>query len=361
MKLGICANFGPPHCGGSEQVIKNISTILIDRYGYDITIFGYNYKKKEVYKGINLCPCLKGEQFISQIAKLDSLMVYSDSFWGFPSIIDNFKELGCKLTVVLVGAYYSRSNPYILKLLKKSIDKINLITHSSITPDYKFCIDNNFPVNVIPNGVDLSEFRENNVNFKEKYGIKNKRILLNIGNYFYGKGQEALSDIHDKLGGSIDDFVTISISSTVQYNHEQLFLNKCKRKAHGANIKFLRDIPREDVVSAFRASDIFLFTSRKEVAPLVILECRAAKLPYVSMDVGDISSHPGGILIPSPNKDSNGYSIIDDNIIKQYFLAILKLVKLKDFRESIIEEGQAGIDVLDWNIIAPLYHEVFSQ
>jgi glycosyltransferase involved in cell wall biosynthesis len=44
------------------------------------------------------------------------------------------------------------------------------------------------------------------------------------------------------------------------------------------------------------AADLFLFTSRVECAPLVILEAMAAGVPWVSYDVGNVSELPGGIV-----------------------------------------------------------------
>ena len=359
MELGICCNFGPPHCGGSEQVIENISTRLIERYGYNITIFGNNYKRKEIYKGINLCPCLKGDQFVSQIANLDSLMVYSDSQWNMDNILNNIKKIDCGLSLALVGGYHMRSHPAIFELLKKNIDKFNLITHSKVTPDYKWCIDNELPVKVVPNGINTSEFSENSINFRKKYNIKKKYIILNLSNMFYGKGFDILPKIYQKLSNRLDDFIFLQLSNSVKYPYDQIFLNRTKQQCNGMNIRFLRDLPREDVVASFKESDIFLFTSKKEVCPLVILESRAAKLPWVSMDVGNTIEQPGGIVISNQSVDYKGYKIVDDKIVDNYVGNIIKILKDKDMRDKLITEGQKDIEEIDWDNIVPLYNEVF--
>ena len=127
------------------------------------------------------------------------------------------------------------------------------------------------------------------------------------------------------------------------------------------NIRFLRNLPREDVVAAFNWSDIFLFTSRKEVAPLVILESRAAKLPFVSLRVGDIEEQPGGISIFFRDVDHKGYAIIDKRVVNHYSAAITNLLKMDGLRKSVIDEGQKNIGDIDWDNIVPLYHEVFSK
>ena len=195
MKLAILSNFGPyplygGSTGGSEIVIQQISERLIKDYSYIVDVYAYNYKKHSIHNNINLFPCFKGDKFINQISnKYDHIFCYSDSFWGYEDLVRSIDKLGCKLTVVLVGAYYTISHPDILKVLKENIHKFNLITHSSITLDYQFCIDNNLPVSVISNGICQKEFNSNSINFREKYNIKSQYIILNISSFFYGKNQ----------------------------------------------------------------------------------------------------------------------------------------------------------------------------
>jgi glycosyltransferase involved in cell wall biosynthesis len=368
MKICILSNFGPGFglmgtgTGGSEIVIQHVAERLIKDYNYFVDIYAFNYKKHSTYNNINLFPCEKGDKLISQISqKYDHLFCYSDSFWELKTLINNLNNINCKISIALVGAYFLQSHPDILKILKENINKFNLITHSTITPDYQFCIDNNLPVSVISNGIDQNEFNNNSINFREKYNIKNQHIILGISNFFFGKGNEVLPDIYDRLGEKLEDYIIIQISSTVDYPHDKIFLEKCKKKSHGANIRFLRDIPREDVVAALKCSNVFVSHSRKEVAPLVILECRAAKLPWVSLRVGNVNEQKGGIPIDYTEVDSKGYVNIDNKVIKHFYMAILQLLKLEHLREQVIREGQENIEQLDWKNILPLYHKVFNK
>jgi glycosyltransferase involved in cell wall biosynthesis len=262
--------------------------------------------------------------------------------------------------VALVGAYHMQSHSEIFNLFKKNIDKFNLITHSSVTPDYKWCIDNDLPVRVIPNGVDLAEF-DNTIDFREKYNIKEKYIILNIGNFFEGKGFEIIPQVCRKLSKKLDDFIILQLSNTIKYPYDKVFLDRTRKQSSGLNIRFMRDLPREDVVAAFLNSDVFLMPSRKEVAPLVILESRAAKLPWVSMRVGDISNQAGGIPIEFENVDQKEYVFVDSKIINHFVAAIVHLLKMPRLRQGAIREGQTDIEEIDWDNIVPLYHEVFSR
>lgn len=369
MRLGILCNFGfGPSCvggsiGGSEIVIKHISEILSsDKFGYKVNVYGHNYKKVYSYsENIKLIPYSKGNGIISQINDNDSVLIYSDSTWGLDILLRNIKQIVPRLSCALVGAYHMQSHPEIFKLFKENIDKFNLITHSSITPDYKWCIDNDLPVKVIPNGVNLEEFEQNTINFREKYNIKEKYIILSVNNFFYGKGFEVLPQICRKLSDILDDFIILQISNTIKYPYDKVFLDRTRKQSKGLNIRFMRDLPREDVVAAFNASDLFLMPSKKEVAPLVILESRASKLPWVSMRVGDTSNQTGGIPVDFNSVDKKGYAIVDNKVINHFAVAIGHLLNMPRMRQSVISEGQQDIENIDWDNIVPLYDEVFSR
>lgn len=356
MKLGIFCNFGPPHCGGSEIVLENIATRLIDQYGYNITIYGHNYSNNFKHKGINIVPCNKGDALISQINENDHVFTYSDSFWGWDTIVENIDKVVPDVSVALVGAYHMRGdNKFTVEKFKANLDRFRVICHSEGW-DYQWCRDNDIPHTIIPNGVDLEEFENNTIDFREKYKIKEKHIILNVSNYFYGKGQENLGKISKYLRKFRDDFIIVSISNSIKYPYDKVFLERAKRGFGKEKCLFLRDIHREDVVAAYKGSDVFLFPSRKEVAPLVLWEARAAKIPWVSWAVGDACSHHDGLCHVYCVPDKKGYIIADDHAISSLAMFTARCIKEKEEPKHYDEVVQH-----DWKNIVPLYDEVFSR
>ena len=359
MKLAIICNYGPPHCGGSEEVLKNISKYLISEYNYEITIFARNYKQTAFWKGINLSPCPKGSALIPKLKNFDHIFIYSDSQWNFTDIVSQMDKISSKVSVALVGAYHLRSHPSILSVIKKNIDRINFITHSSVTPDYNWCVNKNIDVTVIPNGVNLSEFNTKNISFREKYGIKERYIILSVSNFFFGKGFDLIPKVCKEIDSK--DVVFVSISNTIEYPYDKVFLKKTINQSNGLNVKFLRDLPRKDVISAFQSADIFLSYSKKEVAPLVILESQASATPWVSMDVGDTITRRGGIVIQNPKEDNKGYKIVDSAIINMYAKSIIRILESEDLRSKLINDAIIDIEQLDWNNISSMYNLVFNS
>jgi len=368
MKIGILCNFGPgivsgiPQIGGSEAVIENISKLLIKNYNYEVNIYSFNYDKKDTYHNINIIPCGKNNKLIDQINSYTNVLIYSDSTWSLPVILDNINKIKPKITLVLVGAYFLKSHPEYLQILKNNINKFNLVVHSRSTPDYKFCVENNLPVFVIPNGISTEEFKkDNSINFREKYKIKERYVILNIANFFYGKGQDSLGLINKELKKYLKDFIFVQISSSIKYPYEQRFLERAKRNFGKEKCLFLRNIPREDVVSAFNNSDIYLNLSFKEVSPLILYESRASSLPFVSSNVGNSIEQKGGIIIVNNNEDEKGYKIVDKQIIDKYVDSIIRILTNNSLRERLIREGQEDIKQYDWKNIVPEYNKLFKN
>lgn len=360
MILGMFCNYGPPHCGGSETVLHNIAKNIVMTYGYKVNIYAFNYHDKKDMEYYTIVPCYKDFRIISQINENEHIFIYSDSFWGMEEILRNLNKINCRASLCLLGADFLPSRPDLMKVVINNRSRIDLICHSQGEVSSIFQKNGLIP-NVIPNGVDLSEFKMCNVDFRKKYNIVEENVLLNVSNYFFGKGQELLPLIYKKLEGRISDFVIISISNSIKYPYDLVFLDRCKKQSKGMNIRFLRDLPREDVVSSFLASNIFLFTSKKEVSPLVILESRASKIPYVSMAVGNVSENKGGISIPFNRIDPKGYVVIDNNIIQKVADSIVSIMKNNELRNSIINDGQEDLELLDWKNIVHTYNKVFTN
>lgn len=363
MKLGICCNFTFPSVGGSEIVCKAIAEQMANTYGMDVTTFGHNVQKDFTHNKVKYTKCLKGNRFLEQINELDHLFIYSDSFWGFQTILDGLDSIRPTLSIALLGMYLMRDNPYLFNIFREERKHFKVITHSNSYQDYKKCFEEKIPVTVIPNGVDVGEFSGISVSFREKYGIDTDNMILNVSNYFYGKGQEHLISIGNILSMKRDDFTIVQLSNTVKYPYDKIFYKRtkdeCDRRAD-FKYKFLRDIPREDVISAFIEADVSVLPSLKEVAPLVLLESQAAGTPWVSMDVGNADELWGGTSITNLDFDAKGYKIMTNEAVSQFAKNIN--MYLSDSR-SYEEDTDVGIkqayQIYNWDKVCEQYYNIF--
>ena len=99
------------------------------------------------------------------------------------------------------------------------------------------------------------------------------------------------------------------------------------------------------VGSVLAQADIFLFTSRVECAPLVILEAMAAGKPWVSYEVGNVSELRGGVVVAS----------VDE-------LVVVAREILDQKRPEIGREGhEAWEDSHRWERIVARYESIFEE
>lgn len=119
------------------------------------------------------------------------------------------------------------------------------------------------------------------------------------------------------------------------------------------------DFPREELVQAYMASDLFVFASNIEYSPLVLFETVAAGTPFLSVPVGNAEEIAawtgGGIICPAP-KDERGYTRVNPQRMAE---AIAKA--LQD-PERLAQLGQRGHETwkthYTWDAIAKRYESI---
>ncbi|MHB8931595.1 MAG: glycosyltransferase family 4 protein [Melioribacteraceae bacterium] len=129
-----------------------------------------------------------------------------------------------------------------------------------------------------------------------------------VANYYEGKGQERIVDVVKKMNRP--DFEMIFIGK------EGKTLKQLQQLAEGLNVKFLTNISREDTLAAYHEADLFLFASHFEVFPLVILEAKASKTPFVSVDCGNVKELKGGIVSEVNDLAFNVSKLLDDEKLR---------------------------------------------
>jgi len=369
MKIFILVNHSWPHTGGCEKVVQQIAESLYNQFNCECHILSKSYSgspmhhNNVLYKSLSPSP----QKFLREILqeKPDHILVYSDMFVHWPYLLNNVSSIKCGKTIALVGMNAMRQDGRLLQKLIKSKDDINVVVHSKKYIDYLMCKHYKIPVSVIPNGVDLPEFQNCNIDFRDKYNIdKNKKIILCVSNFFPGKGQQYLPAIIKKVQKRVKDSILISICSDVDfplaYNLQNNFLIEAKKENIG--FRLLKNLDRETVVSAFLAADVFAFPSQKEVAPLVLIESMAAHTPWVSLPVGNSTELAGGIIVPNKNLDMDNNFVYNDEISDIFSKALIKVLENKGYRDKLTSEGKIQVQSdFCFDMIVNKYYDLIKK
>ena len=359
--------FYNPHVGGAEIVIKELSERLVKR-GHSVSVATTKIKERNFKKlnGVNIIEFdIKGSLSNGivgeDIVKYQNFIAYNPA-----DIMMNYaaQQWATDITFSVIGKIYSnRVNiiaPCGYSALKDSrtlrwlnfaqyfnefIPKViplydSAIYHSSNYQDYQFALDHKFTNNVIiPNGVAENEFEGTpKINFRQKYKIKNKFMGLCVANYYKDKGQERI--VRALKETSRTDLTVVFIGKDGEE------LNYLKKISEGLDVLFLKGISREDTVAAFHQADIFLFGSQIEAFPIVILEAKASKTPFVSTNCGNVKELKGGI-------------VCDENLLAA---SINHLLDNESIRKNLGLEGYSEWkENFTWESIVDKYEELYLR
>lgn len=366
MRLVVCLNHAAPfHVGGSEKVAQQVTESMAADYGMECIILA-KWADREIEKnGVRIIP-IKGSDkaFLNQLISLkpDHTFVYSDSFFMWPSIVRDPEPIPGKKSIALVGMNHMRVHGDTFQHFKNNYEHFRVITHSDDYIDYKTCESMGIPVTVINNAIDLNEFKKQDFSFKDRFKVpNNKKLILCVSNFFPGKGQEHLHYILNNVHGKIPDIHACFISTNVNFapantlrRRHDMMLNKALYSSSS-----LKNISRAETIQAFFESDVFAFPSQTEVSPLVILECMAASLPYVSLNVGNVPSLAGGIVCKSNIKRS-GQLQYSQHVYEEFSNAIISILRNENLKNKLGLDGkELMLKNHNWTKIKEQYKNVF--
>lgn len=156
------------------------------------------------------------------------------------------------------------------KFIFNQIDNLTLVTPSNWLKEItqKSFLSKN-KIRVIPNGIDLNVFKNKKGNFKARYNIEDKKIILGVANIWdRRKGLESFKALSNVLKDSYK-IVLVGVSE------EQ------KRNLPTNILGITRTESIEELVEIYSESDVFVNLSVEETMGLVTVEALACGIPAV--------------------------------------------------------------------------------
>lgn len=149
-----------------------------------------------------------------------------------------------------------------------------------------------YPCHVINNGIDLNVFRPIESDIREKYGLKNKKLLLFVASVWNEmKGEHIVYELAEKLD---DSYAIVMIG----------------RKSAKSIPDRIIDLPRtqniEELVKWYTAADVFVNPTLGDNFPTVNIEALACGTPVVTNNTGgspEIAGNEFGRIVYSKTAD----------------------------------------------------------
>ena len=180
----------------------------------------------------------------------------------------------------------------------------------------------NHSINVINNGIDLNVFKPTESNFREKYGLENKKIILGVA---MGLGQRKGFNYFIELAGRIDNnscivLVGVSKKQIVSLPDNVIGIEKTANQ--------------NELAGVYTAADVFVNCTLEDNFPTVNLEALACGTPVITFNTGgsvECIDEDVGIIV----KQGDVEGIID---------AINQIENIKDCGEKCIAKARRCYD-----------------
>jgi len=359
--------FYHPQVGGAEIVVKELSERLVKR-GHRVTVAttkladrtfaelnGVQIEEFDVRgaiaRGFTGSDIARYQQFLLK-HPADIMMNYAAQQWATDLAFDMLASTSNRRVSIIAPCGYSALSDsktlqmpqfadYFNNVISTYLPKYDAaVYHSGRYQDYEFAQNHGFNNSVIiPNGVCEEEFSQMpKVAFRQKYKIATKYLGLCVANFYSGKGQDRVIECVRQMNRT--DFTMVFIGK------EGGQLANLQARATGLNIRFCTDIDRQDVLAAYHEADIFLFGSEKECSPLVIVEAKASRTPFVSTDCGNVREWKGGVVCAPEKMAVYANRILDEEVIHR----------------SFAEDGwKEWKEKLTWESVIDRYEQLYSR
>ena len=378
MKILQVTNFFKPswESGGPARVAYEISKKLIER-GHDVTVYttdGFKSRLNvEKNKPVNV-DGIKTYYFKNLSSYLSSKMVLPTPYYLPLVARKRIKEFDIihihehrTILAAIIHHYAKKYNiPYVLQAhgsvlpnlrrqkLKKIFDllfgysllrdasKVIALTKTELEQYKKMGVEKD-KIEIIPNGIDLSEYANlpEKGKFRKKYSIrKDEKIILYLGRLHKVKGisllTKAFSDLTKEMGnvrlvivGPDDGFL-----STLKKQVEILKVND--------KILFTGPLYGRDKLEAYVNADVYVLPSAYETFPITLLEACACSVPVIVTNrcgVADFVVKVGYVVEYNKEqlKDAIFRVLSDDKLKRRFGEEGRKLVKKEFSWDKVIK------------------------
>lgn len=346
MKFLLCCENYPPSVGGVQEVMRQIAERLAAR-GHEVTVAtgvhsgrgadvlrnGVRVRSFPVSGG--LVQGMRGDveayrRFVLD-GGFDAILIKAAQQWSFDALIPVLSQVRARKVFIpcgFSGLYqprfrrYFEQMPHWLRLFDA------LIFYSNHYRDIDFARRHGLDrIVVLPNGADEREFSGlDEPGVREEIGIDpDHALLLTVGTINGAKG-------HWEVARAFE-LAKLERPATLILNGERLrrsrsravarmaldalslrmplemLVRRINARSGGAKRVIVCNLPRQNLVRAFQASDLFVFASHIEYSPLVLFESVAAGTPFLSVPAGnaaEIAGWTGGGVICEARADASG-------------------------------------------------------
>lgn len=384
MKIYHCVESYYPAVGGMQEVVKQLSERLV-KLGHDVTVLtrfhpdrkftefnGVKVKTFDIVGNPVKVESKADQEYVDFLLALqaDVITFFAAQQWATNlalPILNSIKAKKVSVPTGYSGLYWPSFKTY-FEDMKNYIHGYDMNVY--LSDDYRdinFARENKVKnITLIPNGAAADEFLPEAVNdVRKELGIgKDEFLMLLVGSYTGWKGHKEAIELF--LRSDIENGTLLMIGNNYQYFKVPFYKNPglawlmLRNKLFGKKKIIFNYFSREFTVAAYKQADLFLFPSNVECSPIVLFECAAAHLPFLSTDVGNSKEiaqwTKGGEIMPT-TIDGGGFSHVK---VEEGVKMLNELYNNKNKREKMAKESfEIWQQKYSWEVITKEYEKMY--
>jgi len=331
MKIVQVTAYYPPHTGGIERYVHNLSRALAGR-GHDVTVLTANVPRGRPFEtengvAIERRPCLVrpfNDPFVpsffrpgESLAGVDVLHAHNAYScaalsagvvrrkFGVPTVLTHHGQhmFGHPLKDLFVTLYRGT----IEHGLVHRVDRVVTLSPSDAAYVSAFGVGRE-RISVIPNAICPEDFLpcigEDTAGFEEAHRLEGKKRVLFVGQISTRKGVDVLLRAVDQIvhEQGRDDLVFLFVGDGDYRERAQELARRHRVEGY---VRFAGKVGLCDLVAAYRSSDVYVLPSLSEGMPTVILEAMFFGLPVITTDLPCLRDNFGDHAVLVPPRDEH--------------------------------------------------------
>ncbi|MDD5680516.1 MAG: glycosyltransferase [Candidatus Omnitrophica bacterium] len=390
MKIAYLISNYLPRIGGAEAFVHNMATELTKR-GHDVVVVtpsrGRKFDRIFNYKIVRLNFLLTRLLFINfRLGKIytEKLLAtlqkkYGFDVWqatiGYPlgaAAVDfcNRNKIPCVLRCVGedIQAYPELKYGYRLnskadKIIREQYKKFTAViaANNSMKNDFVSIGVPAEKISIIPNGIDCAKFKNatDREEIRRALGVDGShKLLLTVGRNHPKKGFSRIVPIAKILSRKYTGFKWLLIGK----NCDKI---KTDAEKEGLGNYFVSkeitavispsgglEVPSPELISYYKAADIFVFPTYIELFAKVLVEAMAAGLPIVTTDAPGVNEmiENGVNGLKSKAKDPEGIADL-----------IIKVFSDEELQKRLGQNALSAAKGYDWDVVVSRYLELYKK
>lgn len=163
-----------------------------------------------------------------------------------------------------------------------------------------------YPIKTIHNGIDLDKFKHSNSDFRQRYGIAGKFVVLGVADGFgRRKGLNDFNELSERLGNDVR-IVMVGLN------------NDDKKQISPGIIGMGRTANQQELIDIYSAADVFINPTYEDNFPTTNIEALACGTPVITYRTGGS---------PEAVDEYTGI-VVDKGDVEGMMTAILKIKEL---------------------------------